>query len=598
MAIVPTRLISGLFLFLILGRMAAADQPVGDVDVIDRVDILTFVDPKLRSRETRRVISNKPITVWKSALQRADPELQRITVDTITIAHQRGMEGVDALIPTLKKMLGTESIDSELQRAIVRCLIALDVRDVAPTFARLANLHGRTIDALVEPALAGWKSPELEDQWVGRVADSSADQMSLIHAMKGLGALKSASANDALVAWVKTRGRPKRVRIAAAQALGEIRSTGLSDLSAEIVDSANGDLIESLLAGYLLRSHRDEKAISVLNRLFEHENTSVQYVSLLRLYEIDPGLVDQVASTAIVSSEVNVRRLGARSLVWAAQSRELDQQERLRRIQPLATLLDDENPSLRAEVAAALFQLSDDESLRDEVINQAISVLNQNEWRGCEQATYLLVTMDIKQVGGRLIELMNHPRGEVKVASAWGLRRLNLKEHLPEMLEQAKRVYRRGAPPQSPPAYPAEQQVAQIFMAFGVHRYAPADELMREYLPKRFSLGETARPAAAWALGWIHEGQAPEDLTKLMVQRMNDVLSDPPESNGVRHACAVSLGRMKSIDAAETLRKYRSGSVGRACYWALNQLFGEPIPDPGVRIVDYEDWFLQSNEGD
>jgi hypothetical protein len=140
-----------------------------------------------------------------------------------------------------------------------------------------------------------------------------------------------------------------------------------------------------------------------------------------------------------------------------------------------------------------------------------------------------------------------------------------------------------------------EVQIAQLFMAFGQMGYQPADDLMRQYIPKDFNLGDTSRPAAIWGLGLLHQGEAPEDLTKQLLARLNDNEGDNPESEPVRQMSAISLGRLGSQSAIPNLRKFASpsnGTVGLACLWSIEQMTGEVPPPLTPAILTTEDWFL------
>ena len=188
------------------------------------------------------------------------------------------------------------------------------------------------------------------------------------------------------------------------------------------------------------------------------------------------------------------------------------------------------------------------------------------------------------------------------VTVAWGLRRLAIPELLPAMLDQANSIlngFRSGKLDEN---MPHQAQAAQLFMAFGQMNYRPANEVMREYVPKNFSLGDESRPAAVWALGLIYRGEAPQDLTTQFVRRLQDVVSpERPETDYVRRMSAVSLARMESTDALPAIREFASpygGNVGLACMWAVEQMTGEkpPVIVPGV--LSYHDWFLGPLRGD
>ena len=210
----------------------------------------------------------------------------------------------------------------------------------------------------------------------------------------------------------------------------------------------------------------------------------------------------------------------------------------------------------------------------------------------------MLVNLDHKPAGDRFVDLMSHPRGEVMVTSAWGLRRFAMKKHLPAMLGRAEEVasgFKKRQISLDTPG--AEGLMTQLFMAFGQMRYQASRELARTYVPRNFSLGERARAAAIWSLGFLYEGEAPEDLVKMMLERLYDTDAPTPEFEDVRRMCAVGFGRMNAEAALPGLRKYatdRPSFSCKACHWAIEKLTGKKPPvfaDP--KPLDYHDWFLK-----
>jgi HEAT repeat protein len=242
-----------------------------------------------------------------------------------------------------------------------------------------------------------------------------------------------------------------------------------------------------------------------------------------------------------------------------------------------------------------LLQLAEDPGLRKQVIVESMRVLRQDQWRGCEQACVLLARLDHKDSGRRMVELLGHERGEVTVAAAWGLTQLRVEALLPDMLDHAQSVFdgfRAGQLNDDMPG--ASLHVAHLFIALGDRKYGPADPLLRQYLPKDFSLGAESRAAAAWAVGFLYEEDPQQDLVALLAGRLNDIGGLEPELDVVRQMCAVSLGRMNVESSRDDLRKYAGsgGGVPGACSWALERITGEKPPpiEPQVRPVD--DWFL------
>jgi hypothetical protein len=73
------------------------------------------------------------------------------------------------------------------------------------------------------------------------------------------------------------------------------------------------------------------------------------------------------------------------------------------------------------------------------------------------------------------------------------------------------------------------------------------------------------------------------------------------EDLGVRSMCAVALGRMKSEEAVDSLRKYYPKKLSterfpNACGWALEQITGEKLPASGTAEVVQKGWFLEPRE--
>ncbi|WP_182870134.1 HEAT repeat domain-containing protein [Stieleria mannarensis] len=582
-------MIAGLAAFTLIGvdcRFTSAAEPVSSI--LD-VDDVMGTDPTFPYRETQLVISNDAIPLWIEALGKPNAQLQRVTADTIAIAHRRGMDGIDAALPALVGLAEQNDLAPSVRRAVVRTLIELDARDQAPLLTALADQHGPAISTLVEPALVRWKSPELSTQWLERLRDPGSPRQSLVTAIGGIGALRLQDGSDLLDRYVRDTTQPPGIRLAAARSLGQIADSGLVPLASGLIGQNDGALVADLLAIALMSRHTDSDAIELLRSMMDRESTAVQSEALRRLYEIDGNLVLEFVDQAVASPDVNVRRTAAQALIDS---------EDASRIAPLATLLDDVNPGLRRHLAAALFDLAQTPELRDEVIAQASGVLDRDSWRGCEQAARVLISLDHKPAGDRLVDLLRHPRGEVMVTAGWGLRRFGEKRHLPAMLGRATEIHQQFKTRQLTANSPGVVDLmSQLFQAFGEMEYHEADQLVRAYVPRSFTLGERARTAASWCVGFLYPDQAPEDLVQMLVERLNDVESLEPEYGSVRAMCAQSLGRMKAEAALPDLRRFATdfgGEVSFSCHWAIQQITGQSSPPsmPPV-VIDYDDWFLR-----
>lgn len=572
---------------VLVGFVGSASDIVRAEDPFERYDLAMFARPSLPQTKFETAFTGGLKELWLKALQRPDAEVQRLTIDTLAIAHRRGLEGMNDAKPRLLELLNGPDQRLDVLRALAQTLIVLDAREQAAKLSELSALHGLSIASIVEPALAQWKSPAMQKAWLQRVTDAEAGQTMMTFAIDGLGAIENEDASEPLQKIVTTAGETTRLRMSASRALGRIHSSNLVDLAQTLVNEASGPVeLNTLMAIELLDQHDDPDAIALLTELAAHESTAVQSSALQRLFAIDFMLVDALADGLISSPDANVRRWCARAMI-AKQS--------VGRIGPLATLLNDVNPGIRREVAGALIELAELENLTEEVHARVGEVQNRNEWRGCEQACFVLAKLDYKPSGERMVELLGHERGEVQVASAWGLTQLRIEALLPDMLDHAQSVYDGFKSNQLNDAMPGVSlHVGHLFIAFGDQRYSEAHTLMRKYLPKSFTLGYEARPAAAWALGMLYEDDPQDDLAKIMVQRMSDN-GQEPEITDVQYMCAISLGRMKAESALNDLRKfaYPDGGLGGACYWSIERITGEIPPPIRTQTREIGGWYLE-----
>jgi hypothetical protein len=292
------------------------------------------------------------------------------------------------------------------------------------------------------------------------------------------------------------------------------------------------------------------------------------------------------------SADAKVRQRGADAYVLAPDPQ---------RIAVLVRLLDDPHPAVRSSVRDSLHELAQRPELDGPIRRAATDMLGGNSWRGLEQAALLLGALDHKPAAGRLVELLEFNRPEVGVAAAWGLKKLAIPQTLPAMLDKTRRQseIRRKAPLE-----PAglDDQTAHLFEAFGRMRFASAEQLLREYIPKDYRMGLMSRSSAIWSLGLLHEGIPDEPLAEQMMVRIADDSSgpgNPPEMRLVKMMCAVSIVRMKAVSQVPALRKRITPAIfpdrmGMTMRWAVMELTGERIPEPAPATTGKAGWFLES----
>jgi hypothetical protein len=148
-------------------------------------------------------------------------------------------------------------------------------------------------------------------------------------------------------------------------------------------------------------------------------------------------------------------------------------------------------------------------------------------------------------------------------------------------------------------------EMSQLLQFIGTQRYTQADALLRSFIPRAergHPAPQESRAAAIWALGMVYEGKNPPDLVALLIERLSDTTSRPPEDFRVRWMSALSLGRMKAKDrlagiAAQRLTAEPSDDpVSNASGWAVEQITGEKMPPPRTIRKTQRDWFLIPRE--
>lgn len=582
----PLRTLSVLMCTAVALTVYGPSAHAGPIDA--DVDSAMDHDPSVPHPPPVPVFADNLKPLWLEAFAQPEVDLKRLIAATIIRAHQAGMPGLDQAIVPLTDALEAPDQHDIVRVAAAQALVALDSRRSAAVLRKHAA-ENLLIAQVVEPALAAWKDPAAREMWLKRLSEPDVRPQSLLLAIDGLGEAGDVRAADRLLELALEPGARPDVRLSAARALARMRDSGLEDSARALIDDLPASLVNRLVAASLLSRHHGESARSLLGRLAVDDEPAVAAIALRRLLDIDPQLVLPLAPDAIRSGDPHVRQLGAEALIARPTAE---------RIAVLGELLDDVHPDVRRYVRRELIKLAGQEALAEPVVAAAVKQLQQESWRGQEQAMFILVAREHEPVIPRLLELLESPRPEVMVTAAWALRRLEARDVLPQMQDRAERVTGELAAPGAPDGEPRDamdQQLGQLFEAFGQMGHRPAEPLMRRLVPKNFAYPEYARSRAIWALGYLHAGQPDLELAQQLSGRLNDTASIPPESTVVRHASAISLGRMKAESELPSLRNNAGNAagqpVGYCCYWSIHQITGEPIPAVEPARLGFS-WFL------
>jgi HEAT repeat protein len=588
------------FVLLVLASNVHADDDV--------LDVLIYHNPELPKATITKQFPPDLFPLWLVALRQPEADYQSKAALTIALAHKEGMDGLEAAVQPLLEMLQRPEQQALVRLAIAQALVELDAKQAADHLFQQAQSGNHDLRDLIEPALARWAYQPARKAWLERLRMSDPPSGDLLLAIRGLAELREKEASSRLAELVNSGAVAKPIRLEAARALGVIQTSGLEADARRLAslisepsrsrlsgkpepkgDGSRAGLIGRLAAANLLRHHQGAEAVRLLETLAGDSESAVAALAVERLLEIDSKLVLPMIDQVLASPDAKVRSLGVDVLSREATVSRLDK---------LVDRLDDSHPDVRAKARRSLRDLAAKRQFHDSVIQQGLRVLAGKDWRGLEQATFLLAQLDHKPAAKRLVELLTFDRPEVFVAAAWGLRRLAVAETLPDALKHFQMVHHLARNPGATRAQGEgwDFQLSHLAQFMGQSRYQPAEAALRLKVPRfqaplsEQGVGQESRAASIWALGLIHEGKPDPNLVRQLGERLNDIGRPfvPPEDSRVRWMCAITLGRMNSKDSLPSLRRFQSTAahptidpVAHACSWAIHHLTGEAPPPPG-----------------
>lgn len=586
-------------LALALGFVASSAQGDDFDSVMDR-------EPTLPLPRVEKTFPPGLADLWLAALDRPDRDTRSRAALAIASAREGGMDRLTAAIGPLMRLLEQPDQHPAVRVAAARALVTLDAKEAAPLFVRLARTDDAELREIVEPALAQWKDPSARDLWLERLSQAPHGRYTLL-AIRGLGAVREERAAPPL-RELALSSEASPLRLAAAQALGNIRTTGSLPDAERLAPSPH--LTDRLVAAALLQRHEGPETVRLLQTLATDSAPSVALVALTRLAQLDVAHIVPVLKPVLASPDAEVRRFGVETLFHNPTTPHL---------QSLGQLLADPHPAVRVKARQSLRELAKAAQWQPGVLDQGTRALAASDWRGQEQAAILLGQLDHKPAAKRLVELLRSERGEVLVAVGWGLRQLAVADTLAPVLDHVRKrhadIGRDGATAglRTVTAPQLDQHLSHLVQLLGQARHAAADPVLRAIVPRVTSgsysgpkgpspsftkVGGETRAAAIWALGLLHEGKPEERLVKQIEDRLTGDPGMGPDDPRVRRMAAVSLGRMEAKQSLTALRTHADGTdpsldpVVQACRWSVARLTGEKLLALGVVQVRQGEWFL------
>ena len=552
-----------------------------------RPDFLMDSDPKLNIPDPVMHFSPELKSLWLAALERPDADMQRLAAETIARGHQYGVPGLMEAVPRLESLLQADKSQPATRFAAARALIVLESRDSSDELFQASQKYEADLRQLIEPALSKWDFALAIALWKERLANSETRTRDLILALRGLAQVRESSATSLLLAIVHDESRSADIRLEAAGAAGQCAASGLEPDAARLAHrKSRKQSVYSICACRLLARHDSEEATTLLKELTDHPQSLVAACALNRLLEIDSSVVLPLAETAMNHTDPTVRRAGASAYLRHPTPE---------RIASVARLLADPHPSVRREVCEKTFRLSDQSLLIESIRASAVTLLSQEAWQGQEQAALLVGMLEHQPASNRLIELLESPRAEVGISSAWALRKIAVPETIPGIIDKVQRQTERRRHVNDPLL---DEQVAHLCEALGVLKADNAIPLLERYIPKDPYMGDHSRCAAIWAIGFIREAKRDAELEDKLRARIRDFSDVDPEVDSVKEKCAVTLARMKAVDLAPEMRGIAESDaigtrLGVALRWAVKEMTGDDLPPVKPPRLPSGNWFLE-----
>lgn len=511
-----------------------------------------------------------PIQVSFSKLEANDLELQldelkRIIKFSLLVPAEQRDRLVTWILSKLKAMQaasGSQETPSTrlFKQALVTAIGKLGGAEHGDLLWRIAQ-SSPDLAMQIESVLMQWKHPAPLNTWRDRIKDLDGDWQAISLAIQGIETYSDDGSIESLVALLKKPNLPLPIKVAGARVLGRLKNNGLEPMAREF--SQSDFPAKDLFAAQLIANHDSQEAMSLQRKLAQSDQpvaVSIAYSSLSRFHE---SLAIELAPSLLSHPEFLVRKQAIENL---------DKKPSELNLRQLANALSDTHVDLRDQAREALFKHSSAPEFRlivDGIVDQQIA---DGSELAIEQALILAVQLDRKDQCQRMLALLDHPKEILRIRAAWGLHEIAAgEETILQVLGIVTRFteqLRNG----SGIDQTERVQLAYLLHVFGANYYAPAESLLREYVPKGGQkMTPHARGPAIWSLGKIMQGSGDKQLSAQLQERFFDQGPDG-EIENVRFASAISLGRIGGMEDPTVLRSAGGTPpymMGAAVEWSI-----------------------------
>lgn len=541
----------------------------------DKLPMRMFLEPRLISPGIVRQVDSSFVELFDKTLREfQDNELLEIAASSLARVADEKLNNISRSTDILLKHLKSHPSP----RVRIACARALVNADVSESASAILALNAEVDDSQrlwIDPALARWKFSAAGDVWKQRLSDESETVVAVSLACDGLAALGDEQASDLLLSVLRAKLLPYEKRRAAARAIGMLVPDVALIESESLVD---GSILERLLAVELLSSAKPEAHARLLS-LCQDESDGVASSAWSALHRVNPHALVEIISAGRKHRDAAIRIVAARVMRLFPN---------VERLGWLHEQLGDKHLEVRNVAREMLFQVAEEHpELRERIIAVSGETLTADfdDWQGIEQNLLLLGQLRVAQFSDRCIPLLDHPRNEVLVTSAWLL-------HLfpdPTVVDGIKaRLIRNEESLQNPEATSTrtdvDQQSSYLIQYAGLLRLGGVQPYLEPAISKAPRVYTFKRAAAIWTLGLLNENNPEHGLVKSLAGRVADRLEPGAEQLEVRRISAVALGLMRANSAStELLDAYNIDPalsvIPDSARWALGMM-GQPLPDP------------------
>ena len=545
--------------------------------------------------ESKKILPERLVSLIGQALNR--PEVETRLLGLIEVEKH----ALADLAPRATEMLNDP--DQAIRMASIAALRKLRFKQAEPMLlGKLALVNNPLIESTdeliaVDRALAEWRSGQAMPQWINRVNQSLGNATMRVSAVRALSRAFPTEQQvlDMLKMVVSSTTRSLKVRIVAAETLGELVGDGLESMATRLMAEPGAGV---WMAVCLLAKHESPEAVTILTQLASNPQPAVQARAMETLLPLNPAAVVRLAVGGLKSYDPKVRAVSVQSLVHSPTEGT---------VRVLGMMLSDPHLTVRRNARLALRHHAAQSNLAgmvQSIVSEGLAKAQAesgNEqgvqyWRRAEQVSVLAGEIDFKATSDSLIELAkDYPHLETREAATAAVMKLKVPAaekgiidailHIAGRLKQ--KLGEKASRRQITLRLTDDRIAGEIAQVLGVWRVASAVPVLKPFVFRPANDGPPyyfIRIGSIWALGLILEGQDDPDkpIAKEMASRLNDWQGMEPEAELVREACAIALGRLRSKSQLSMLKKHdidlESYEVQAACQWSISQITGQKFP--------------------